>query len=289
MNWRTIIVRKQCKLTYKDGYLVIRNDNVQMIHLSEIKSIIIEDGMTSITSYLINELSNQKIKLIFCDEKHNPSSEIVPYYANTNTSKRIQQQIEWKMDKKQKVWNEIVKMKILNQARLLEKRGMSESGKIKQYINCRDNEDITVKEGYVAKEYFSYLFGSEFKREKADNTNIALDYGYSIILLMFNREIVNKGYITQVGIGHKSQFNYFNFSCDLMEIFRPLIDEIVVDNRELVFSSEFRDKLVNIVNREIIYNNKKEYVPNAISLYVQNILDNLNSDEESIEILNYEF
>ena len=68
-----------------------------------------------------------------------------------------------------------------------------------------------------------------------------------------------------------------------------LIDEIVIDNRELVFSSEFRDKLVNIVNREIIYNNKKEYVPNAISLYVQNILDNLNSDEESIEILNYEF
>ena len=289
MNWRTIIVRKQCKLTYKDGYLVIRNDNVQMIHLSEIKSIIIEDGMTSITSYLINELSNQKIKLIFCDEKHNPSSEIVPYYANTNTSKRIQQQIEWKMDKKQKVWNEIVKMKILNQARLLEKRGISESEKIKQYINCRDNEDITVKEGYVAKEYFSYLFGNEFKREKADNTNIALDYGYSIILSMVNREIVNKGYITQIGIGHKSQFNYFNFSCDLMEPFRPLVDEIVIKNRELVFGSEFRNKLVNVVNREIIYNNKKEYLQNAISLYTQNVLDALNNNENEVEILNYEF
>ena len=74
-----------------------------------------------------------------------------------------------------------------------------------------------------------------------------------------------------------------------MEIFRPLIDEIVIYNRELVFSSEFRDKLVNVVNREITYNNKKEYVPNAISLYVQNILDNLNSDEDNIEILNYEF
>ena len=74
-----------------------------------------------------------------------------------------------------------------------------------------------------------------------------------------------------------------------MEIFRPLIDEIVIDNRELVFSSEFRDKLVNVVNREIIYNKKKEYVPNAISLYLQNILDNLNSNEDNIEILNYEF
>ena len=68
-----------------------------------------------------------------------------------------------------------------------------------------------------------------------------------------------------------------------------MIDEIVINNRELVFGSEFRDKLVNIVNREITYNNKKEYVPNVISLYVQNVLDNLNNDENNIEILNYEF
>jgi len=74
-----------------------------------------------------------------------------------------------------------------------------------------------------------------------------------------------------------------------MEIFRPLIDEIVINNRELVFGSAFRDKLVNIVNREITYNNKKEYVPNVISLYVQNVLDNLNNDGNNIEILNYEF
>ena len=74
-----------------------------------------------------------------------------------------------------------------------------------------------------------------------------------------------------------------------MEIFRPLIDEIVINNRELVFGSEFRDKLVNIVNRKITYNNKKEYVPNVISLYVQNVLDNLNNDGNNIEILNYEF
>lgn len=289
MNWRTIIVRKQCKLTYKDGYLVIRNDNVQMIHLSEIKSIIIEDGMTSITSYLINELSNQKIKLIFCDEKHNPSSEIVPYYANANTSKRVVQQSEWNKEIKQKVWNEIVKNKILNQARLLEKREMLESDIIKKYANNSKNQDITLKEGYVAKEYFSYLFGNEFKRGMTDNTNIALDYGYSIILSMFNREVVNKGYITQIGIGHKSQFNYFNFSCDLMEPFRPLVDEIVIKNRELVFGSEFRNKLVNVVNREIIYNNKKEYLPNAISLYTQNVLDALNNNENEVEILNYEF
>ena len=70
MGWRTIVVNKNCKLSYKNDYLVIRSDKLQMIHLSEINIILIENGMVSITSYLINELINNKIKLIFCDEMH---------------------------------------------------------------------------------------------------------------------------------------------------------------------------------------------------------------------------
>lgn len=65
MGWRTIVVNKNCKLSYKNDYLVIRSDKLQMIHLSEINIILIENGMVSITSYLINELINNKIKLIF--------------------------------------------------------------------------------------------------------------------------------------------------------------------------------------------------------------------------------
>ena len=88
MGWRTIVVSKNCKLSYKNDYLIVRDDNLKMIHLSEINTIIIENGMASITSYLINELANNKIKLIICDEKHNPSCEMVPYYGSFNTSKK---------------------------------------------------------------------------------------------------------------------------------------------------------------------------------------------------------
>ena len=64
MGWRTVVVSKNCKLSYKNDYLIIRSEELKMIHLSEINMIMIENGMSSITSYLINELANRKIKLI---------------------------------------------------------------------------------------------------------------------------------------------------------------------------------------------------------------------------------
>ena len=101
MGWRTVVINSNCKLSYKNDYLLIRNDELKMIHLSEIDSIIIENGMVSITSYLISELTEKKIKLIFCDEKHNPTCEMMPYYSSFNTSKKIQSQINWKKDQKE--------------------------------------------------------------------------------------------------------------------------------------------------------------------------------------------
>ena len=96
MGWRTVVVNKNCKLSYKNDYLIIRSEELQMIHLSEISTIIVENGMVSITSYLINELAQQKIKIIFCDEKHNPSCEMMPYYGSFNTSKKVANQAKWK-------------------------------------------------------------------------------------------------------------------------------------------------------------------------------------------------
>ena len=223
MGWRTVIVSKNCKLSYKNDYLIIRSEELQMIHLSEIETIIVENGMVSITSYLINELAMQKIKIIFCDEKHNPSCEMMPYYGAFNISKKILNQAKWKKDIKQKAWQQIVKHKIHNQAMLLKNLEINGYEKLLEFEQQVELDDKTNREGHAAKVYFNLLFGMDFSRDKEDNTNTALDYGYSIILSLLNREIVSKGYITPLGINHKSEFNQFNLSCDLMEIFRPLV------------------------------------------------------------------
>lgn len=287
MGWRTVVVNKNCKLSYKNDYLVIRSEELQMIHLSEINLIIIENGMISITSYLINELINNKIKLIFCDETHNPSGEIVPYYSSFNTSKKIQNQIKWKDDVKDEVWQQIVKCKIYNQAMLLERLNINGYEKLLEYENQVERGDKTNREGHAAKVYFNLLFGKNFIRGTSDSINSSLDYGYSIILSTINKEVVSKGYITQIGINHKSEFNQFNLTCDLMEPFRPLIDEIVYDSINADFDKKQKYKLINVLNNKVTINNRDQYVINAIPIYIQSVFDALENEKES-KILNYE-
>ena len=287
MGWRTVVVNKNCKLSYKNDYLIIRSEELQMIHLSEISTIIVENGMVSITSYLINELAQQKIKIIFCDEKHNPSCEIMPYYGSFNTSKKVANQAKWKKDIKQKAWQQIVKHKIHNQAMLLKKFDIIGYEKLLEFEEQVELDDKTNREGHAAKVYFNLLFGMDFSRDNEDNTNTALDYGYSIILSMLNREIVSKGYITQLGLNHKNEFNQFNLSCDLMEIFRPLIDEIVYKNREFAFDKSYKYKLIDVYNRQVMIKNKEQYLNNAVPIFITNVF-NFLEDRES-KIINYEF
>lgn len=287
MGWRTIVVTKNCKLSYKNDYLIIRSETLQMIHLSEINLIIIENGMVSITSYLINELINNKIKLMFCDETHNPAGEIVPYYNSFNTSKKVQNQIKWKKTNKDEIWQQIVKHKIHNQAMLLRKLEIDGYNQLLEYEKNVEVGDKTNREGHAAKVYFNLLFGKKFIRGSKDDINISLDYGYSIILSTFNKEIVSKGYITQIGINHKNEYNPFNLSCDLMEPYRPLIDEIVYNNINNEFGKTQKYKLLDVLNRVVTFNNKEQYVSNAIPIYIQSVFNALENIKES-KVNNYE-
>ncbi len=286
MGWRTVVVNKNCKLSYKNDYLVIRSENLQMIHLSEINLIIIENGMVSITSYLINELINNKIKIIFCDEKHNPAGEVMPYYGSFNTSKKVLNQVKWNKEKKDYVWQQIVKQKIHNQAMVLKKLEICGYEKLLEFENEVEIADKTNREGHAAKVYFNLLYGRDFIRGGCDNINSALDYGYSIILSTMNKEIVSKGYITQLGINHRNEFNEFNLSCDLMEPFRPLIDIIVYENIENDFDKKIKYKLINVLSIKVEIAGREQYVANAIPIYIQNVFNALENEES--KILNYE-
>ena len=76
MSWRIIVISKRAKLDYKLDHMVIRKDDVLKIHLSEISMLIIESTEVSLTTALLSELIRRKVKVVFCDEKRNPSSEL---------------------------------------------------------------------------------------------------------------------------------------------------------------------------------------------------------------------
>ena len=98
MSWRTVIISSAAKLDYQMGYLVIRKDDVTKIHLSEIETVMIESTSVSLTVALLCELTKKKIKVIFCDEKRNPSSELISYYGAHDTSLKVRNQIAWTDD-----------------------------------------------------------------------------------------------------------------------------------------------------------------------------------------------
>ncbi|MCR6546738.1 type II CRISPR-associated endonuclease Cas1 [Dehalobacterium formicoaceticum] len=282
MSWRIVVISQRAKLDLKLNYLVVRGDTVTKIHLGEISILMIENTAVSLTASLLSELMKRKIKVIFCDEKRNPSSELIPYYGSHDTSAKVKDQLAWKLSTKDLVWTEIVTEKIRQQKNLLQLRGHSEAEMLEEYISQIEFKDITNREGHAAKVYFNALFGMNFTRT-ADNTlNAALNYGYSILLSTFNREIAANGYITQIGLYHDNMFNQFNFASDLMEPFRPMIDRQVVEMTLQNFEHEEKMQIVNVLNKNVIIDGKKNFLNNAIKIYCKSVFDALHQEDVSL-------
>lgn len=276
MSWRTVVVSKSAKLDYQMGYMVVRQEETTKIFLNEISTVLIETTAVSITGSLMCELMKNKIKVIFCDERRNPSSELVPYYGSHDTSAKIRNQVAWSDEIKAIVWTEIVTEKIRKQKEVLERIGKEDEAMLLQsYLEEIQCGDSTNREGHAAKVYFNALFGKDFTRTSDCNVNAALNYGYSIILSAFTREIVANGYITQIGLFHDNMFNQFNLASDLMEPFRPLVDQAVYDMELSVFEKEEKMQLVNILNHTVHINDRSEYVNNAVKIYCKSIFDAL--------------
>ncbi len=282
MSWRTVVVSKSAKLDYQLGYLVVRRDTTTKIHLSEISILMIETTAVSLTASLLCELIKRKIKVIFCDEKRNPSSELVPYYGCHDTSIKIRKQIEWKAEEKSLIWTEIVAEKIRKQADLLKSLRKLEYKMLNQYLMELEPGDATNREGHAAKVYFNALFGMDFTRTADTSVNAALNYGYGIILSTINREIAANGYITQIGIFHDNMFNPFNLGSDLMEPFRPIVDKKVIDMMPKHFDHNEKMMLLTILEKEVLIGGKRECINNAIKIYCKSVFDALNDKDPSL-------
>lgn len=281
-------MQSKAKLSYKNGCMLIRNDDVRMIHLSEINTLIIDSMQVSINSYLLCELINKKIKVVFCDESRNPISELMGYYGCHNASRKLMQQIKWDIDYSRLIWTKIIKQKILNQAAMLKKYDFNSDEKLIAYADELEYFDSTNREGHAAKVYFNSLFGKGFSRDDVNDINAALNYGYSIILSNFNKELVACGYSTELGIKHTNEYNNFNLSCDLMEPFRVIVDEIVYNSVGASFDNEYKLKLVNMLNKKIEYGGKEFYLTNAIQKYVRKVTETIEKLSMA-ELVLYEF
>ena len=167
MSWRIVVISKRCKLDLKMGYMVVRSEETKRIYLDEISMVIIENIAVSITGCLLAELNERKIKVILCDEKRNPASELVSLYGSHDCSLKIKKQIGWTSDIKASVWTEIVSEKIRNQSLLLREVNQSNAAEmLNGYIKEIKFNDATNREGHAAKVYFCLLYTSPSPRDR---------------------------------------------------------------------------------------------------------------------------
>ena len=282
MSWRTVVISKRAKLDLQLGFLVVRGEDTVKIHLGEIGLLLIENTAVSLTVSLLAELTKRKVKVIFCDEKRNPSSELIGYYGSHDTSNKVRSQIVWKDKTKEAVWTEIVTEKIRKQKDFLQSLGKEEANLLSSYLQQITWNDGTNREGHAAKVYFNALFGMEFTRTADNLINAALNYGYAIILSVFNREVVSNGYLTQLGLFHDNMFNQFNLSSDLMEPFRILVDRCVIKMPLLEFGHPEKMQLVNLLNDDVVIDGRTQNVGNAIKIYCKSVFDALNENDSSV-------
>lgn len=276
MSFRTIVISSRCKLDLRMNYMVVRGEESVRVFLDEIDVLMIENPAVSLTGCLLEALTAKKVKVIFCDSHHNPQSELVPYYGSHDCSRKIRNQLKWPPELQGEIWTMIVKEKIRKQGEFLADLGYkTEAGMLYKYVEETVYRDETNREGHAAKVYFNKVFGMDFTREKDSAINSALDYGYALILSVFNREIARNGYLTQMGFYHDNIYNPFNLSSDLMEPYRVLVDRMVYQNKFSDFGTLEKHVVLEVLKSEVVINHSRQVLTNAVKIYVKSIFDAL--------------
>ena len=290
MGYRQVIIKKSEKLHFKDNQLIIDKDESSIkVPLEDISYILIEDSSTILTTRLLAELGKNAISLIVCDETFEPTSIMYPYNYHFKQLDVFSHQLEIDDSIKNEFWNQIVKRKIENSIRVLEMTSKEEFpiSKLTEYINEITDGDSKNREGLAAKMYFRSLFGSDFIRFYDDNVNAALNYGYTIIASAIIRNLAVYGLNTYLGIHHSSKINNFNLAYDFLEPYRSVVDKFVYDNKDdivLPLSFEFRKKLINLLNKEVLHQNKKYTIEYSIGLLIKSYIKSFSSGEIKLDL-----
>lgn len=277
MGWRTIILTKEAKFSLRMNHLVITSDETKTIFLEEISSIIIENPSISMTGHVMNALVAAKIHVVLCDKAHLPMTNIQSIYGHHRQSKHITQQIAWVEARKELLWKILIEQKLNNQAKLLQYFQLDGYDEMQLLVGNVALGDTTNREGYGAKIYFHKLYGNHFIRGYDDTINAGLNYGYALLHSLFARLIVSKGYLTEIGIFHKNEFNQYNLASDLMEIFRPIVDGIVYQMDKDVFTKENRRALINLFEYKVEIRGKSYYLTQAAQIFIDGCMEYLNT------------
>ena len=289
MTWRIVHVNQSEKMHLKLDNLVVKKHGEEfVIPLSDISMIVAEGGDTIVTLRLLSALSKYNIALIVCDNEHLPTGIFHSQNGHFRAYKKLQNQIGWTQDQKDKMWQIVTYFKINNQQDVLSmfEKNIEAIQLLADYKDHVELGDRTNREGHAAKVYFNELFGKQFTRvtqQEADVINAGLNYGYAIMRAQMARIISGYGLNGLLGIFHKNEYNQFNLVDDLMEPFRQIVDVWVYQNlrNQEYLKYEYRLQLTNLLNAKIKYGKEVCTVTGAMDKYVKGFIKCIDEKETS--------
>ena len=256
---RTLFLANAVCLTTRNKQLVIKNKESQdekTVPIEDIGFVIIENQQIYVSIPSITELTKNNVSVIFCDEKHMPLSMNLPLECNSIQNQLFSAQIESSLPTKKNCWKQVIEQKIYNQALVLEKYGHN-SRYLEKISKEVKSDDSTNREGVAAKIYWKSLFGQDWNRDRfGDYPNNYLNYGYAILRAAMARAIVGSGLLPTLGIHHHNKYDAYALADDLMEPYRPFIDDEVIEyineNPDTgKITMIFKNKIMQVLTRDV--------------------------------------
>lgn len=277
---RTLFFGNPAYLSLRNEQLVVKltdtetqEEVIKTIPIEDVGVVVLEDRQITITNGAMDALLKNNCAVITCNEKHMPTGLLLPLEGHTLQSERFAWQIEASLPLKKQLWQQTVQAKIRNQGILLNRLYKVESRCMMAWANDVKSGDSENLEGRAAAYYWKYMFPSDetFKRDREGETpNNLLNYGYAILRAVVARALVASGLLPTLGIHHHNRYNAYCLADDIMEPYRPFVDEVVAEILQRGFdcaelSTDVKKQLLVIPVREVVVNGQRSPLMVAVT------------------------
>ncbi len=286
---RTLYFGNPAYLSLRNAQIVIRlpevekNDIVsntfkkeaeRTIPIEDIGVIILDNKQIIITQGLIETLLDNNCAVITCDSARMPVGLMLPLSGNSIQNERFREQINISQPLRKQLWQQTVQMKIANQMAVLQRyRDKVEVGNMRAWISDVRSDDADNLEARAAAYYWKNIFPSipDFTRGREGiPPNNLLNYGYAILRAVVARALVGSGLLPTLGIHHHNRYNAYCLADDIMEPYRPYVDEIVikiVDRGKNIenITQEIKTELLSLLVKEVLIGGKRSPLMVAVN------------------------
>lgn len=270
---RTLYFGNPAYLSCKNDQLVIGIPNAKgydkllgnTVPIEDVGIVVLDHQQITITQHLITKLTDNNVALINCDEKHLPTGLLLNLSGHTLQQVRFKAQIDASVPLKKQLWQQTIKSKITNQAAVLNKIGVDVKN-MQHWANEVKSGDGEYHEARAAAYYWGKIFEDEileFRRDReGEQPNGLLNYGYAILRAVVARGLVSSGLLPTLGIFHRNQYNAYCLADDIMEPYRPYVDEVVLsivktNNNYNTLSTEHKRQLLSIPTIDVVIDGKR--------------------------------